>query len=195
MIHLEMCKMAVFVFIDRDGVICEEKNFLFKKENLELIPRSGEAIKILNENNCKVIVITNQSIVARGICSEETIKEINDYMQNLLRKDGARLDKIYYCPHHPTEGKDPNYTRECFCRKPKPGMILKARKDFEIKDSDECYMIGDKNIDIKAGKLGDCKTILVETGYGGEDDFKDGLPLFKSRNLYDAVVDIILKNN
>jgi len=189
-----MSEKRGFIFIDRDGVICEEVNHLHKKEDLRLIPKTGESIKLLNERGYVCIVITNQPVVARGLCSEKEVKEVHNHLNMLLGKYYAKLDGIYYCPHHPTEGNNPEYTRECECRKPKPGMILKAKEDFGIKDSDECYMVGDKISDILAGKKAGCKTILVETGYGGKDGIDNIVPDFKAKNLHDAAVNIILKS-
>src|SRR3989344_1609092 len=138
--------MAVekIVFLDRDGVICKDKNLLHKKEDIELIPGSGEAIKLLNENKYKTIVISNQPVVARGLCTLEQLNEINECLKKILAGKGAKLDKIYFCPHHPTAGDNPVYTKECECRKPNPGMIFQAEKDFGIENLQECYMIGDK---------------------------------------------------
>lgn len=182
------------VFLDRDGVINAEVNFLHKKEDLKLIPKSAEAIKLLNENNYKVIVITNQPQVAHGLCTENQIKEINEYMRSLLlRNCGAKLDGIYYCPHHPTSGDNIKYTKKCECRKPKPGMILQAKKDFGISDLSTCFFVGDKTGDVKSGKNAGCRTILVKTGYGGKNGWKDVVPDYESEDLYNAVKRIILK--
>ena len=183
-----------FVFLDRDGVINIEKELLHKKSDVEIIPGSAEAIKILNDNNHKVIVITNQPVIARGLCTLEELSEIHEYIKTLLAKKGAKLDKIYFCPHHPKAGNNSEYTKDCDCRKPKPGMIFQAQNDFNIKDLSKCYMIGDKIGDIKTGHLAGCKTILVETGYGGKEGFKDAVPDYKAKDLYGAVINIILKN-
>jgi D-glycero-D-manno-heptose 1,7-bisphosphate phosphatase len=181
------------ILLDRDGVICEEKHFLSKKEDFELIPRVGEAIKLLNENGYRVAVVTNQAGIARGMFSEGILKDIHDLMENMLKEFGAWVDKIYYCPHHPKAGVNPEYTRVCECRKPQPGMLLQAKKDFGLEDLSESYMIGDRTGDIKAGNLAGCKTIILKTGYGGNDGFNDAVPDFEARDLYEAVVKIILK--
>ncbi len=184
-----------FVFLDRDGVISEEKVHLHKKEDMRLIPRSAEAIKILNENNYKVIAITNQPVIAKGLCTLEELEEIHKCMEILLAEKGAKLDKIYFCPHHPTVGNNPEYTKDCDCRKPKPGLIFQAQKDFNIKNLSECFMIGDKMSDIYAGRSAGCKTILVETGYGGKggENLEDIKASFYAPNLHSAVMKIILK--
>tara|TARA_Y100000310_G_C20596486_1_gene770780 strand:+ start:109 stop:666 length:558 start_codon:yes stop_codon:yes gene_type:complete len=185
--------MKRFVFLDRDGVINTEINFLHKKEDLELIEGSGEAIRLLNENGWKVIIVSNQPVVARGLCTEEYSKEIGVRLKEMLAEKGARVDRTYYCPHHPKKGENPKYTRECECRKPKPGMILAAKKHFGIEDLSECYMVGDTIGDILTGDRAGCKTILVETGHGGKGIFNDAVPQHTVKNLKEAVEKIILK--
>lgn len=188
--------MVIAVFLDRDGVITEEKDFIIKKEDLELIANSAKAIRILNEKGYLTIVISNQSAVARGFATKETIDEIFEHMQFLLNKEGAKIDEIYYCPHHPDpkKGKIPEYTLDCLCRKPKPGMIFQAQKDFSLNLPD-CFFVGDKNSDTKAGESAGCKTILVRTGYGGVDNTGEASPNFVEKDLYSAVKNVILKNS
>jgi histidinol-phosphate phosphatase family protein len=185
--------MNKLVFLDRDGVICEDYDLMHKKEQIELIPRSADAIKLLNENGYKVIIATNQPVVARGLCSEETVVEMNAYLEELIARDGAKIDRIYYCPHHPKKGDNPKYTRDCECRKPKPGMLLFGMKDFGLESLSECYIVGDSISDIRAGDLAGCKTILVRTGKGGIGEFNDATPMFTENDLYDAVINVILK--
>ena len=184
-----------YIFLDRDGVICEDKHHIHKIEDIVLIPKSAEAIRLLNEHNYKVILITNQPVIARGLCRIDELKELNLYLERLLLKEGAKINKIYFCPHHPTAGNNSTYTRECECRKPKPGMILQAKKDFNIGDLSTYYMLGDKMSDIHAGKSAGCKTILVETGYGGKggEQLEEIEPDYYATNLYNAVKEIILK--
>jgi len=186
--------MEKVVFLDRDGVINNEKDLIHKKEDMELLPQSAEAIHLLNKNKYKVILITNQPVIARGLCTLKELADIHNHLLHLLEKESAKIDKIYFCPHHPKLGNNPEYTIECECRKPRPGLIFQAKKDFNIKNLSECYMIGDKISDIKAGYLAGCKTILVKTGYGEEDGFKDATPNHEAKNLYEAVTNIILKN-
>ena len=114
---------------------------------------------MLNDNGYKVIIITNQPGVARGKFTEETLIHINKYIEEALAEKGARIDETYYCPHHP-EGIIKEYTRNCDCRKPKPGMILSAARDFNI-DLKDSFVIGDRDIDVEAGKRAGCKTILL----------------------------------
>lgn len=192
--------MNKLTFLDRDGVICEDVHRLHKKEDLVLLPKSGEAIKSLNDNGYSVIVITNQAVVARGMCSEEDLSEIHGLMCSLLEEEGAKIDWIYYCPHHPEMPSDvpehaKKYGIDCECRKPKPGMILQAKSDFRIEDLSKNYMVGDKGSDILAGQRAGCKTILVRTGCGGRERGLAEMtrPTHTSSNLYTAVRDIILK--
>lgn len=187
--------MARAVFLDRDGVIAQEKSFILEKKELELLANSAEAIKLLNQNNYLVIVISNQSAVARALASKEKIDEIWQHLHFLLNNQGARIDKVYYCPHHPDpkKGKLPEYTKECDCRKPKPGMIFQAQKEYNIEDLSQCFLIGDQTTDIKSGITAGCKTILVETGYGGSDKKIEIRPHFTEKDLYNAVTNIILR--
>jgi len=154
------------VFLDRDGTINEEVNYLKDLRDLKLLPGAAEAIKLLNEHSFKVVVITNQSGVARGYLTEEKLEEIHEEMRRQLSEKGAHLDAIYYCPHHPTQGKG-KYRKNCWCRKPNPGMLEKAARELGL-DLPKCYLVCDKLIDLQAGLRADCKTVLVLTGYGKE---------------------------
>lgn len=152
------------IFLDRDGTINEEvvhpepDQFAPRHpDEFKLILRVGEAIKLLNEAGLKVIVVTNQAGVARGYFTEEMVKKIHQKMKRELSKEGAFLDAIYYCPHHPDVG--------CDCRKPKPGMLKQAAHDLDI-DLKRSYIIGDKMTDLMPGTKMGCKTILVLTGRG-----------------------------
>jgi len=151
------------VFLDRDGTIIEDVGYLHERSKVKFLPRVSKAIKLLNENGFKVIVITNQAGVARGYFTEETVREINRYVQESLAKQGAFIDMIYYCPHH-IEGIIEEYSKECYCRKPNPGMIEQAVLEFGI-DLKNSFIIGDKISDIEAGQRAGCKTILL----AGED--------------------------
>jgi mannose-1-phosphate guanylyltransferase / phosphomannomutase len=182
------------VFIDRDGVICEEEGLLSSKEKIRLIKGSAKAIKLLNDNGFLVIVVTNQPVVARGLCTEEDLESIHKHLNNLIQlENNALINEFFFCPHHPKEGIDPRYTCDCDCRKPKPGMIFKAAFKYDISKLENCYMVGDKIGDIKAGRDAGCKTILVKTGYGGKEGFTDAVPDYISEDLLEAVKKIILK--
>ena len=147
------------VFLDRDGTVIQDVGYLDECDRIKFLPKVGKAIKLLNESGFKVIVITNQSGVARGYFTEETVKEINEYIHESLAEQGASIDMVYYCPHH-IEGIIEEYRRECYCRKPDPGMIEEAAREFGI-DLENSFVIGDKISDIEAGRRAGCKTILL----------------------------------
>ena len=183
-----MAKRAVF--IDRDGTLSEEVGYLNHASRFRLLPRSAAAIKMLNEAGVAAVVITNQAGVARGYFPEERILEVHQRMEELLAADGARLDGIYYCPHHPTAGEPP-YRAECDCRKPRPGLLLRAAEELDL-DIPGSYMIGDKFSDIELAREAGCKGILTLTGYGrGEWEYNRETacvkPDFIAEDLYDAV--------
>lgn len=177
-----MAKFAVFM--DRDGTITEEMGYLKEPEKLRLIPRSSEAIRSLNEKEILAIVVSNQSGVARGYFTERTVKKIQSKLKRLLKKEEAYLNGIYYCPHHPEFGP-PKYRKDCNCRKPKPGMLLKAAKRFNL-DLKKCYVIGDKVDDIKLARNVGAKGILILTGYGQKSS-KRVKPDHTAKDLYHAV--------
>lgn len=152
------------IFLDRDGTLNVYKGFLTDIEELELIPGTAEALKYINASEYLAIVITNQPVIARGECSVQELEEIHNKLETLLGKEGAYIDALYYCPHHPDkgfEGERPEYKIECGCRKPKPGMFLKAAEDYNI-DLSQSIMIGDGKNDMEAGKAAGCQTILVD---------------------------------
>jgi D-glycero-D-manno-heptose 1,7-bisphosphate phosphatase len=157
--------MSVAVFLDRDGVMIEEVHFLRSVEQVRLLPSVGPAIAQLNQLGLRVIVVTNQSGVARGLFPEETVKAVHAHLAALLTKWSAHVDAFYYCPHHPTEGVG-LYRVDCSCRKPLPGMLLRAAREWDI-DLSASYLIGDKVSDVQAGASADCRCVLVQTGYGG----------------------------
>ena len=154
------------IFLDRDGTINKYVGFLRNIDDFELIDGVAEAIRKINESGYLAIVVTNQPVIARGEVSFEELEEIHNKMETLLGKEGAYLDAIYYCPHHPHKGYDgerPELKIECDCRKPKPGMLLKAAEDFNI-DLSKSWMIGDGENDVKAGINAGCKTALIGQG-------------------------------
>lgn len=151
------------VFLDRDGTINKYVGFLCKIDDFELIEGVAEAIRTINELGYLVIVVTNQSVIARGDVSVEELQEIHNKMEVLLGKKGAYIDGIYYCPHHPHkgyEGERPEFKIDCECRKPKSGMLMKAAEDFNI-DLTQSWMVGDGENDIKAGIAAGCRTALI----------------------------------
>ena len=156
------------VFLDRDGTINEEVGYLRNPADLQLIPGAGAAIKRLNDAGMKVVLVTNQSGIARGYFSETLLHEIHARLEQMLHDEGARLDAIYYCPHHPSEGNS-LYTKECDCRKPGTGLIDKAVCDLDI-DVKHSYVVGDKWSDVELGQRAGAHSILVKTGYGSIDE-------------------------
>ena len=159
--------MTKAVFLDRDGTINEIIYYQdlgiidspFTAEQFKLLPGVGEAIKILNQNGFKVIVASNQPGIAKGHFSIETFEKIREKMRTELSKHGALLDAEYYCLHHP-EATNEEYKKNCECRKPKPGLLLKAAKDLNINLA-KSWMVGDSLTDIEAGKSVGCKTLLI----------------------------------
>ncbi|MCL0092277.1 D-glycero-beta-D-manno-heptose 1,7-bisphosphate 7-phosphatase [Dehalococcoidia bacterium] len=146
------------VFLDRDGTIARDVHYCHRVEDFELLPTVAEAIRLLNTNSLKVVVITNQSGIARGYFTEEILAQIHDRMKQELAKDGAWVDAIYYCPHHPDDG--------CECRKPKTGLFLQAARELDI-DLSRSFVVGDMPMDIDAGRALGSKTVLVTTGSQG----------------------------
>ena len=168
------------VFLDRDGTINKYVGFLRNIDEFELLPGVAEAIKSINSMGLLAIVVTNQPVVARGEVSYEELQEIHNKMETLLGNQGAYVDAIYYCPHHPHKGyagEIPELKFECECRKPKPGMILKAAKDYNI-DLSQSWMIGDGENDIKAGKAAGCRTALIGKANYFQDVTIDSLEEF-----------------
>ena len=151
------------VFLDRDGTINKYVGFLRNIDEFELIDGVADAIKKINDSGYLTIVVTNQPVIARGEVSFEGLEEIHNKMETLLGKEGAYLDAIYFCPHHPHkgyEGERPELKFDCDCRKPKPGMLLNAARDFNI-DLSQSWMIGDGENDIKAGQNAGCQTASI----------------------------------
>lgn len=173
------------VFLDRDGTINVERGYLLNPGDIELNPSAGEAIHTLNELNILTIVITNQAAIDKGLLSLEQFEKINDKLWENLSGVSAHYDALYFCPH------SPEITPGCHCRKPKPGLILQAAKDFNV-DLSASFMIGDKLSDIEAGQLSGCKTILLLSGHG-EKAYRDlenyhGIPPnFICQNLGEAI--------
>jgi len=183
------------VFLDRDGVITQDPPaYAHRIDQLEIIPKSDEAIRLLNEQNYTVLVVTNQSGIARGYYQEKDAHVFNDEMKKRLSEKKAHVDGIYYCPHHP-RGKIEQYRKTCTCRKPASGMLLQGAKDFNV-DLTQSFIVGDKWRDIQAGKNVGCTTILVRTGTGNDQplDQDPGVDYIVN-DLYEAVTTIILKSS
>lgn len=155
------------VFLDRDGTVNVEVGYLNDLDRLQLIPGAGMAIRKLNEAGLKVVLVTNQSGVARGYFPESFIHHTHALLKKMLGQEGARLDAIYYCPHHPKAG-NLHYTTECDCRKPRTGLIDQAARELDI-DVKDSYVVGDKWSDIELGQRAGTHTVLVRTGYAHDD--------------------------
>lgn len=159
-----LTKGRAAVFLDRDGVVIEDMHYLSDVEQVRLIPGVAEAIQRLNTHDRAVVIVTNQSGVARGYFSEQQVEAVHAHLTMILAEAGSRIDGIYYCPHHPMAGIG-IYRRECSCRKPSPGMLLQAAQELGL-DTERSWMIGDRISDIRAGQTIGCRTILVRTGQG-----------------------------
>ena len=153
------------VFLDRDGTVVRDVNYLRSPGQLRLLPRAGAAIRRLNENGFAVVITTNQSGVARGLLTEADLAEIHSLLERRLASYEAHIDAIYYCPHHPEVGA-PRYRRRCRCRKPAPGMLLRAARDLGLA-LERSFAVGDTPRDIEAGRRAGCRTVLIDTGRTG----------------------------
>lgn len=186
------------VFIDRDGTISEEVGYINHPSRFRVFSYAAPAIKLLNESGWLAIVITNQAGVARGYFSEEMIQTVHERLKQDLEGNGARLDAIYYCAHHPAVGEAP-YRLDCNCRKPKPGLIKRAAEEFDI-ELVGSWMVGDRYSDIELARNAGVSAALVMSGYGrGEWELQrdnwEHQPDFIAENLLEAVDKIITGAN
>ena len=173
------------IFLDRDGTINKYVGFLRNIDDFGLLPGVTEAIRKINSSGYLAIVVTNQPVIARGEVTFEQLDEIHNKMETLLGQEGAYLDAIYFCPHHPDKGFDgevPELKIDCECRKPKPGMLLKAAEDFNI-DLSSSWMIGDGNHDIGAGKNAGCHTALI-----GNEDYGQEMTVHSLLDFVDKII-------
>jgi len=177
------------VFLDRDGTINVERAFLHRPEEFEFIPGAPEAIRLLNEAGFRIIVVTNQSGIARGYYDEAAVDRLHRHMDSELACRGATVDAYYFCPHHPDYGAG-QYAIQCDCRKPLDGMLRRGAAEFSI-DLSESFMIGDRLVDVEAGLNSGCRPIMVRTGYGAAESSRlpPGVPAYDS--LLDAVKAVI----
>lgn len=174
--------MSSAVFLDRDDTLIIDRNYLADVAGVTLLPGAASAVRELNERGIPVVLITNQSGIARGYLDETRLREIHEHLEDLLVAQGAHLDGIYYCPHHP-EGTVAEYSKRCSCRKPQPGMLQQAARDFQL-DLAQCYMVGDKPIDIETIHRVGGRGILV----GPEDaDPVNPHPDYRAADLTEAV--------
>src|SRR5262245_26019118 len=181
------------IFLDRDGTINEDIGYVSKPSELVVYPWAAEAIRLINESGMKAIVVTNQSGIARGLYTEETLNAIHQRLADELTIAGATIDAFYYCPHHPEYGGS-RYKKDCPCRKPRTGMIERAAREHGI-DPSLSYVIGDKASDIQLGANAGARSVLVMTGYGEETARNPGIwpcrPDLTAANLLEAVRDVI----
>jgi D-glycero-D-manno-heptose 1,7-bisphosphate phosphatase len=181
---------ACAVFLDRDGVIIEDSPAHIRHvDEVRLLPSSAEAIRLLNDANFSVVVVTNQAAVAKGLITEAELALMNQRVLDLLAEVAcARIDRVYYCPDHP-DGVIPQYTRKSFLRKPEPGMLLQAARDLDL-DLSTCYMVGDAETDIIAARRAGVCPILVLTGFRSHEYrswSQDGKPDYVATDLIHAV--------
>lgn len=174
------------VFLDRDGTLNVEKDYLHRWEDWEWIPGAIEAVRRLNAAGFVVVVVTNQSGIARGLYQEADMHALHRRVASELAAFGARIDAWYHCPHHPHYGA----VRDCHCRKPEPGMLLEAAREHDL-DLTRSFVIGDKAADVEAGLAVGATPILVLTGYGEQEQLKVPPATFVARDVK-AAVDWIL---
>ncbi|MCD6487469.1 MAG: D-glycero-beta-D-manno-heptose 1,7-bisphosphate 7-phosphatase [Syntrophobacterales bacterium] len=172
------------VFLDRDGTINEEVGYLGNLEQLRIFPAAFDAVRMINEAGMKVVVVTNQSGVARGFFDEDFVNAVHARTNELFRAQGAFIDRFYYCPHHPTEGIG-KYRISCDCRKPAPGMLIKASEELDI-DLPGSYVVGDMAKDIELANNVGAGGILVRTGYGKKVKASDIKAACIARDILDA---------
>jgi D-glycero-D-manno-heptose 1,7-bisphosphate phosphatase len=182
--------MRPAVFFDRDGTINEQMGYINHLSRFHLLPGAAEAIRLLNQYNFLVIIVSNQSGVARGYFPIELVHEVHSFMMESLRRDGANIDAIFFCPHYPG-GKVPEYSYECNCRKPGTGLIDHARKSFDI-DMSRSYLVGDHTTDLELAHRCNLYGVIVKTGYGlGEVSYllpRSAIkPCYIAEDLLDAV--------
>ena len=178
------------VFIDRDGTLTEEVGYVNHPSRLRLLPRSAAAVRRLNQAGIAAVVVTNQAGVARGYFSAEVLAAVNSALVLMLKDEGAYLDGVYVCPHHPTEGAPP-YRTVCDCRKPKPGLLYRAAADHGL-DLAQATLVDDKPSDLVTARAVGARSVLVLTGYGlGEWEHRRTTfpvpPDHVASDLFDAV--------
>ena len=177
------------VFLDRDGTINVEKNYLYRIEDWEWIPGAKEAITQLNEAGFLVVVVSNQAGIARGLYTEQDVNFLHKHVSTELMCEGGKIDAYYFCPHHPEHGEN----RACECRKPSPNMLIEAARALNI-DLAKSWMLGDKVVDVQAGQLAGVSTILVRTGYGEVESGKSSGAKFVAKSIFEAIVRIVLRH-
>jgi D-glycero-D-manno-heptose 1,7-bisphosphate phosphatase len=178
--------MTPAVLLDRDGTLIEEVGYLDRLERLKLFPSSIDAVRLLNRAGFRVVVVTNQAGVAHGMFDERFVAETHRFLDEKMAQAGARVDRYYYCPHHPNAGVE-RYRMRCECRKPGTGMIRQAAADLDL-DIPKSFVVGDRWLDIEMAKGAGARGILVRTGYGATEEARprDGVTA-------DAIVDNLIE--
>jgi D-glycero-D-manno-heptose 1,7-bisphosphate phosphatase len=174
------------VFLDRDGTLLEEAGYLDRLERLVFFPYTIDAVRLLNRAGFRVVIVTNQAGIARGIFKESFVAEAHEHVADRLSAGGAHVDGFYYCPHHP-EATVEEFRRDCECRKPKPGMLTRAAADLDLA-LDRSFVVGDRWHDLEAGRRVGARTLLVRTGYGRTEEASP-----KSHVQPAAVVDNVIE--
>lgn len=164
---------APAVFLDRDGTLIEEIGYLNDLSRLKLFPYSIDAVRLLNRAGFRIVVVTNQAGIARGIVSESFVNQAHQQIDASMRAGGARIDAFYYCPHHP-DGVVDGFDVACTCRKPSPGLWQRAAQDLDL-DLSRSFTVGDRWLDVEAGQAAGTTTVLVRTGHGASEPSQDAL--------------------
>ncbi len=191
-------QMRRAVFIDRDGTISEEVGYVNHVSRYRVFPYAAEAVRLLHEAGWLAVLVTNQAGVARGYFTEDIIGHVHKELARELERGGAQLDAIYYCPHHPSVGEPP-YRATCDCRKPKPGLILRAADELSL-DLSQCWMIGDRYSDTELARNAGVRAAFVLSGYGrGEWEYQRAAwkhqPDLVAENLLEAARAIIKRSD
>jgi len=171
--------MEKVVFLDRDGVISKDSPDHIKSwDEFHFLPNAKEGIKLLTDHGFHIVLITNQSVIARGMVTIEGLESMHNNMKREIEEYGSKIEKIYYCPHHPDEG--------CDCRKPKPGMLLRAIKENNI-DPTKSFMVGDRMMDVEVGKKVGCKTVIIPSELGQREMRESSIkPDYVAKDLLDT---------
>lgn len=181
------------VFLDRDGTLNTEVGYLDHVDKLTILPGAYEAVRLINQLGLLAIVVTNQSGIARGFFDAAFVEDIHNHIETLFHARRAIIDGFYYCPHHPTEGKEP-YLKVCTCRKPAPGLLIQAAKEWDI-DLEHSFMIGDTPKDVETVQRTGGKGILVRTGHFRDADLEAIQPDYVADDILAAVQWISLDIN
>ena len=171
--------MEKVVFLDRDGVISKDSADHIKSwDEFHFLPNAKEGVKLLTDHDFHIVLITNQSVIARGMTTIEELESMHNNMKGEIEEYGGKIEKIYYCPHHPDEG--------CDCRKPKPGMLLRAIKENNI-DPTKSFMVGDRMMDVEVGKKVGCKTVIIPSERGQREMMESSIkPDYVAKDLLDT---------